>query len=260
MHASASWLECQLYAKKRLTDLEGGVRVYATMKPTCSRPPVRRHEIVLERATQGRDRSEVALPGSAPSSGLFLSLVLACLLAPPCLRAAVLVDVGGGDVEPNGSVSVPVTVSGFGGGNLTSLNFTLSWNATWLSYAGLENVTLPNLTSGNLAYDAETPTLAMNWFDGTGSSTDPSGFNIIFNASGGAGGSAALAFVTSPTPQEVSVDFGSQNDALWQVGAIDVVPEPTHVALALFASTFVSWNTLRWWGRRQASRGRSSRR
>lgn len=222
------------------------------MKPTCSRPPARRLEMVLEHVTYGSGRPGGALPGSATSSGLLLSFVLTALLAATaCLQAAVLVDVGGGDVEPNGAVSVPVTVSGFGGGNVTTLNFTLSWNAAWLSYAGVENVTLPNLTGGNLAYNAGTPTLELNWFDGTGSPADPSGFNIVFNASSAAAGSAPLSFIVSPPtyPQEVSVDFESQNDAMWQVGTIHVVPEPINIALGLLASTFVGWKTLRWWGR-----------
>jgi hypothetical protein len=184
-------------------------------------------------------------------------LVLTGLLAffvgvSPSLHAGVIFTAGSGNdtVPLNGSVVIPITVSGFA--NLGGAQFSLTWSTEVLSFQSVAEVNSA-LSAGSafgLPGTGSIPANTLTWLWSSGTATtlaDNSAiFSLEFMASGSLGASTAVSIGNSPAPIRVfdidgnPVSFTVNNDNL------TIVPEPVNWALGLFACVFVGSATVRW--------------
>ena len=192
---------------------------------------------------------------------LVLTGVLAVFVGvSPTLHAGVICTAGSGNdtVAPNGSVIIPITVSGFA--NLEGAQFSLSWNAGGqvLSFQGVVGVN--SAISAGSAFGlpgigyVPVNTLTWLWSSGTPVSVadNTAIFSLEFTASGSAGASTAVSFGNTPTPIRVfdvngPLSFTGNNDN------VNVVPEPVNWALGLFACVFIGSATVRWVSNRRTT-------
>lgn len=130
----------------------------------------------------------------------------------------------GGDVEPGGQITVPITVQDFE--NVATTQFTIEWDPTVLSLTGLNvgSSPLEGLTGGNFnATDAALSQgfMTLSWDDPTPDETGgtvagdgiPEGetladgteiFSLTFDAVGGGSTGSSVAFTGNETPIEVT--------------------------------------------------------
>ena len=180
-------------------------------------------------------------------------LVLTGLLAvfvgvSPSLYAGVIFTAGSGNdtVTPNGTVIIPITVSGFA--NMEGAQFSLTWNAGGLVLSAPTVVGINSSLSGGSAFGFPgANTLTWLWSSAISTTvTDNTAiFSVEFTASGSAGASTAVSFGNTPTPIQVRdtsgvISFTVNNDN------VTVVPEPINWALGLFACVFIGGATVRW--------------
>jgi hypothetical protein len=149
-----------------------------------------------------------------PPAGL-LNLLVGSPKTGTTLAAAAMPRVAFGVSEqsvPAGqTVSVPVTVNGFS--RVTSAQFSLNWNPAVLRYLETRGYGLKGLSAGSFGTTlAESGKLAFAWYDaeavGVALADGAVLFSVSFEVIGKAGSVSAVALVDSPTPQEVSVEFG----------------------------------------------------
>lgn len=179
-------------------------------------------------------------------------MAAACLLGVQTLQAAVVFTAGDETVLPGGSVGVPVSVTGFT--DVTTFQFSLHWDEDVLQYSSVGSHGLPSLSGGNFGTgDVALGTLTVSWnYDPTGVLDDSIIFAVNFTALGAAGTQSAITFDGTPTPWEVTVnygiaDYGSVN------GNVTVVPEPVNFALAVFGLLLAGRAAARWVARRRAA-------
>jgi hypothetical protein len=186
-------------------------------------------------------------------------LILAVLMTGWALgfssRAAVTFTAGTETVPLGGTVSVPVTVSGFV--EVSGFQFTLTWSATELSLDATTPITVSSaLSSAGIAdFNTQTPgRLTFIWDTGTALPlTDQiTVFTMLFLANGPVGTSTQLSFSDTPTVRSVTFDDLTEgtiaNGLMITVnGGVTVVPEPVPLALGCFAGILAGTAGVRWW-------------
>ena len=118
--------------------------------------------------------------------------------------AAVTLRTVGKGATTGGTVTVPVTVSGFA--SKLSMQFSLQWDQTVLRYSGISGLGLPeaDLTDFNVTQvRVDAGQLSMAWVTRTGSAQSVADgtvvVNVAFDVIGATGTSSAIRFVDSPT-------------------------------------------------------------
>jgi subtilisin-like proprotein convertase family protein len=111
-------------------------------------------------------------------------------------------------VQQGESVKIPITVSGFR--EVTSAQFTLSWDPAVLRYAGAGDYGLSSLSAGNLSSARSSEgKLMFSWnaaaATGVTVADGSAIFRVSFEATGKPGSVSALRLMDSPTPREASV-------------------------------------------------------
>ncbi len=159
---------------------------------------------------------------------------------------------GNATVLPGGTVSVPITVTGFAG--VTGIQFSLTWNS------GLLTLQLPTptgllATTGFSLFNTSTPgTLTGAWIDVSGL-TEPDNTVILdvqFTASATLG-QTALTWGSDPTQLIVSNTNTSGLPPTVNGSVIVAVPEPVNWALGLFVCVLIGGATVRWASSRRMS-------
>jgi hypothetical protein len=152
---------------------------------------------------------------------------------------------GNATVLPGGTVSVPITVTGFT--DVTGIQFSLTWNSGLLT---LLQPTPTGLlaTTGFSLFGTDTPgTLTCAWIDLSGL-TEPDNTTILsvqFTASATLG-QTALTWGSDPTKLLVSNTDNNGVPPTVNGSVIVAVPEPVNWALGLFACVFIGTGTVRW--------------
>jgi hypothetical protein len=129
-----------------------------------------------------------------------------------------------------GAVTVAVSATGFT--DVTSTQFTLTWNPDVLSFNATGDYALPGWTTGVFGDPAETGnpgvlTVAWDDPDATGKSIANAAtlFTITFDAVGAEGTSTDIVFGSSPTPAEVAVGLQTATFASNQ-GTVSLTAPP----------------------------------
>lgn len=102
------------------------------------------------------------------------------------------------------TVCVDVSVSDFT--DITTMNYSLNWDASVLQFSEIRNITLTGLNQGSFdVTGTDNGQLGVNWVD-VGGATAANGtiYQICFNLIGAAGTSSAVSFSDSPTPISVT--------------------------------------------------------
>jgi hypothetical protein len=149
----------------------------------------------------------------------------------------VVFGVGDQSAQPGQTVSVPVVVKGFH--QVISAQFSLGWDPAVLRYAGTGSYGLKGLSAACFGTTlSASGKLAVAWFDseaaGVTLADDTVLFNVSFEVIGKADSLSAVSLVSSPTPQEVSMDagpaaFGAKD------GSVDVIGPGVEVSYPVFA-------------------------
>jgi len=133
-----------------------------------------------------------------------------------------------GDAGSN--VCVPVTVENFT--DIQTIQGSINWDPSVLSFTGVQNLGLPGFTpdggfnTGNVA----SGNLGFVWFDNTGSNpvTLPDGtviFEVCFDVIGSSGSSSSIDFTDNPTSIEIGDSSGTALDFFTNSGSITVSGE-----------------------------------
>jgi hypothetical protein len=191
---------------------------------------------------------------------LFANALVVLMLFARLAQAAVTFTAGSASTTPGGSVSVPISVSGFA--NVTTFQFTLQWNPNVIQFSSVGNLNLPDLAPANFdtASAVTSGFLTLSWNDSThsfpvGTTVDDRNiFSMNFVANGASGTSSSIAFSGFQTAIEVTVGGVPVDDSDFFPGNVSVVPEPTNIALGVFAGLFGGVTTLRWFLKRRTAR------
>jgi hypothetical protein len=195
---------------------------------------------------------------------LFAKVLVVLLLVARPAQAAITFTAGSAQVAPGQSYNVPITVSGFT--DVVGFQFTLQWDpnvlqfssVTGLGLAGLTYIGLDDpvyqddnfgtqLTSvGKLTVSRNNSAQTVN--DGT------SIFAINYTAVGVAGQLTSILFVDDLMMREVFLSGLSPVEFASTPGNVSVVPEPTDIALGIFAGLFAGTTTLGWVINRRSAR------
>lgn len=167
-----------------------------------------------------------------------LSILAACAFV-QAAAGGVIFSAGSAVGAPGGPVTVPIQVSGFT--DVTSVQFTLQWDAGVLQYSSVGNFGLTGVDAGIFGYKPGTPDrLTFSWDDPDGTGKTASSGTTIFSVNfiGVAEGSSLVSFTDAPTAREVNV--------LWNpvtfdggAGTVEVVPEPVNLALGVFGAVLL---------------------
>lgn len=189
-----------------------------------------------ENATTRSSRGLFAKDAGSRQLILFM-IASAQLFLPPQLEAQLTVDflAGSDTVLPGGSISIPVT-SGASFTDVTSFQFSLSWNSSVFQYNSVSDLGMGASTGmfNLLPSNTSQGRLGLAWDPvSAGPESYPIGSTIFvlnLTAVGAAGTSSSLQFADLPTSRDVSVNFGP---AVFggQSGSLSVVPEPGGTAL-----------------------------
>jgi Cohesin domain/Dockerin type I domain len=140
----------------------------------------------------------------------------------------------GRQVAPPGSrVTVPVRVERFS--QVSSAQFTLSWDPAVLRYVGTGDYGLRGISDGSFG-TAQTGQgrLSFAWYDPQATGvTAPNGaaiFSVSFDIAGPGSTGAALAFADTPTAPEVGVNFAAAAFTPRNGGVIVSYPVPLRVS------------------------------
>ncbi|RMG82134.1 MAG: hypothetical protein D6714_11845, partial [Bacteroidetes bacterium] len=161
---------------------------------------------------------------------------------------------GGGNPNPNGLIlSAPVTSGDMGTNicldisvqnfdNILSMQFSMNFDETVLSYTGVTNLNLQDLNPSNFGTTmANNGALTLSWFDNTNATgvTVPDGtviFQVCFDIIGSNGDSSPFDFTNTPTTIEVfdgdsnPVPFSGNNGTV-TVGNGNPPPPPSNDGL-----------------------------
>ena len=119
--------------------------------------------------------------------------------------------------------------------NINSVQGTLQWNSSVVSYAGIGFYGLPGMNISNFGTSQTgSGKLMFSWSDGTLQGQDMADstalFTVLFNLTGSPGSQTSLDLVDVPTPVEVS-------DSMFQVLTADLIPGAIHISSALPSGT-----------------------
>lgn len=128
------------------------------------------------------------------------------------------------------SASMPVSIDNFE--SVSTVQFTLKWDPSIAKFAKVKNFSLPGMDESNFGTpkDSSIPdgTLTFSWNDPDGETvTLEDGkiiFGLILEGNTEDGDSTLVSFESSPTPQEVSVNY-NPIPAYWQDGAFAVLSD-----------------------------------
>ncbi|MCF7763614.1 MAG: hypothetical protein K9N62_08070 [Verrucomicrobia bacterium] len=152
--------------------------------------------------------------------------------------AAVTLRTVGKGATTGGTVTVPVTVSGFS--SKLSMQFSLQWDQAVLRYSGISGLGLPeaDLTDFNVTQvRVDAGQLSMAWVTRTGSAQSVADgtvvVNVAFDVIGATGTSSAIRFVDSPTATLVDDVPPTRDEGTVTVEAVVVAnTPPTITAIA----------------------------
>ncbi len=119
-------------------------------------------------------------------------------------------DVGSATAGAGTNVTLPVTVSGFT--NVTTFQFTLTWDTNVLQYTSVADFGPRGLTNEDFGFEPSAPgTLTVSWDDpdatGLAMNDGSALFSVNFAVVGRAGQHSAITFSNDPTPTELSEDL-----------------------------------------------------
>jgi hypothetical protein len=147
-------------------------------------------------------------------------------------------------VPQGGAAVIPITVSKFT--DVTSFQFSLTWDDGAIQYASVNNFGLNGLSSGSFTSSPGALTVSWEEPEATGTSLGDGStlFAISFNATGLSALESPLAFGDIPLPRDVMVNFES---VLFETsdGFVTIIPEPVNVALGAFLSILSGGAALR---------------
>ena len=182
-----------------------------------------------------------------------MRLVAGFFLLVPSVHAGIYFTAGSGDVNPGGLVTIPITVNYTSGENWLSLDLTLSWNSSVLTYNSTDLVS--PFTTGSGIFNSGTPgVLSFSWANGSGSAVADGAtiFNLTLSAASGAPlGPQTISFASLPSVGFVTSGEITANGTL--PGTVTVVPEPVNYALAGFACFFIGAKTISWFSRKRVA-------
>jgi len=115
-------------------------------------------------------------------------------------------------VSVGGEVRVPVVVENFN--RIDTLQFTLAWDPTVVSYKGVQGFGLPGMTEANFGIlkdgQGRTNRVAVSWDDsnfvGVTRTNGSVILEVVLQAVGATGTTGALTFVAEPAPASATVD------------------------------------------------------
>lgn len=113
-------------------------------------------------------------------------------------------------VDPASSVTVPITITDFN--NVTSIQFTLTWDATVIDYDSTADYGLNGINSGSFGETSvDNGRLTFLWIDPMGGSASLPDNSVLFSVSytgvGRAGESSTIQFGDTPLQRQVTVDL-----------------------------------------------------
>ncbi len=126
---------------------------------------------------------------------------------PPPSVGDALVNITPTEAAAGATVCIPVVVNDFT--DITSLQFSLQWDPTVLQFTEIANLSLDQLTAGNLNVDqAANGSIALAWLDNTTAGVTLADgtaiFDLCFEVIGATGATTTIAFTDTPTPQVFS--------------------------------------------------------
>jgi fibronectin type 3 domain-containing protein len=140
---------------------------------------------------------------------LLLAALLAALAAPAPAQT-VSFSLPDTTIAAGETANVPVRVDGFD--DVSTVQFTVSWDPAVASFDGLDDLTLNGLSESNFGtpgggLDPGTATVSWNDPDGGTESLGDGAvlFTLRLSANGEAGAETALSFADDPTPRQVTV-------------------------------------------------------
>lgn len=145
----------------------------------------------------------------------------------------VVFSVGALAASPGSRVTVPVSVGGFG--QVSSAQFTLSWDPAVLRYVGTGDYGLRGISDGSFG-TARTGQgrLSFAWYDPRATGvTAPNGtaiFSVTFDVASSRSTGSALAFAATPTAPEVGVNFAEAGFTPRNGGVTVSYPAPLRVS------------------------------
>lgn len=142
------------------------------------------------------------------------------------------VTAGSTSAESGSNVCIPFTIEGTSGLNLGSLQFTINYDPTVLSFTGIQNLGLPGLNAGNFNTEQTASGLiSMVWFDQGGFGVEITNgmtiFEVCFDVIGSGGQSSPITFSDDIVNPEAAdgesnvVDLSLNNGNVSVTGSID---------------------------------------
>ncbi|MEM1118889.1 MAG: cohesin domain-containing protein [Bacteroidota bacterium] len=159
---------------------------------------------------------------------------------PPNPTDTALVNVASLTAAAGSNVCVPITVNNFD--LVNSLQFSLSWDPSFVSFTEIQNITLDQLTAGNInTTEADNGQLGLAWLDnttvGVTLADGASIFEVCYDVLGTDGMMTTIAFSDMPVPQVFSNGDGEFSfrggDGVLTVGTDTVPPPPPDTMLVL---------------------------
>ena len=154
-----------------------------------------------------------------------------------------IITAGQETVLEGGTVSVPISVENFN--DVVSIQFTLQWDPTVVTYQSTGDYGLPGMSEFNFGEtDISNGRLTFVWFDGQVSGftlpDDSVIFSVSFLAVGDLGDSSPLSFVNAPTPIQIGVINGvliEEIDGTYLDGEVQIISEAIQASATIIPNS-----------------------